>query len=148
MIDNLVKLIKRATFNQFASLDDLFIEHDQRDPEQVTNRYELRVDGPYIRELQRNYFHVVVEVNVLVETIKNPEQLYLHSERKDTALALFTPCIRVFDDNNEVLFVLTRRDEFRNHLTVNDFGTVENTLPILEATIEASYEVYHRKEDS
>jgi hypothetical protein len=130
----------------------MFIEGENHE-ENVADYVELRVDGPFILELSRGYFKLIVEVNVFVISARNDEDLYKIYRDCGTVAAAFTGSIDVFklgdgvDDDQSLLgcLVLIRSGDQREALRVSHFGQISAVTPILRSSVEGHYHMELRE---
>lgn len=95
---------------------------------------ELRVDGPICTQLSRNYFRLLVGVNVLFSS--DNETNYQSSSIFAGLIASYFSEICLLDDDDIVVGRLLPN----NDIVINDFGIVKNTK-IKQGSIEAVYEI-------
>lgn len=95
---------------------------------------ELKVDGPIISQLSRNYFRLLVGVRVFFSTDDNDN--YQASAILSGLIASYFSEICLLNDEDEVIGRLLPNEEMR----VNDFGIVRDTK-IKQGSVESVYEV-------
>lgn len=109
---------------------------------------ELRVDGPYCRELSKDYWELYVEINTLISAQQSPDNLYAFDEMIGYFLAAFTSSIDIFkygsgvDDNSAQLGCLSMLIGTRQQLQVSQFGQIEPDSHLQQAVVEAHYQMY------
>lgn len=121
--------------------------------------FELRVDGPTLILVSKSYWKVKIEVNVLVTTVMDDENLYLHQETIGKVVDMFEDVLRIYkygkstDPNNDSsLFVCLNIDYDRHArggdaLIVSNFGQIDKTTRIQQASVEAHYVGYFNTGD-
>ena len=123
----------------------MYVEGDHRDTNTVPEWFELRIDGPYFREVSRNYWYVDVEINTLVETTLNENDAYRYLKNIGKVMPAFTDVIKVFRFGNEATdddsFVgcLMLKQEFREKIVVSHFGLTSPDTKVRQSQIEAHY---------
>lgn len=124
----------------------MFMEGEDHE-ENVADYIELRIDGPYILELSRQYFQLDIEINVFVISSKNAEDLYKIYRDCGTVAACFSGAISVFklgdgiDDDQSLLGCLIRSNSHdqREAVRVSHFGQVSAVTPIMRSSVEGHY---------
>lgn len=112
-------------------------------PTQVTdssNFVELRIDGPYITELSKDYFRLYYEVNILHQYTRSETNIYNRFNTLGNIQAAFTT-ITVYDDEDNIVGCMTLDQDLRDRQRVqtNDFGQIDPDVDILQATVEGHY---------
>lgn len=123
----------------------LFVEGADRHTQDLQTWVEVRTDGPYIREVSKNYYKLTVEVNLLLSSIVN-ENIYTQDALCGYFQSLFT-CIPVFrygpsDDiaNDNVQFgELVLFDHMRESIKLNHFGIIRPDTNLIQSTVEGHY---------
>lgn len=101
--------------------------------------FELRIDGPSIKQPSRTYFKVYVEVNVLISVYDNEGNIYKIENLIGEISAAF---------NNTIPVYKLPEDTLVGCLTLNKdgifpakFGEVDPDLKLQQATVEGHYEI-------
>ncbi len=141
-----------ASINKhFASLlgNDIYIffEGEQRDTRDKTRYLEVRNDGPFIRELSAGYFNFYMEINVLVTSAVNDQNLY--GIQTDTGLVLeaMKTSIPVYrygtgtDDDQSLVGCFTLISDRRNSLDAFQLGRKLIETPLMTAIVEGHYDM-------
>lgn len=126
----------------------MFVEgQDHPDDPPDTEWMEVRVDGPFILEPSKGFFNITVEVNVMIATQKNDQDIYRHYRNCGTVNQAFLGPVKVFkygtgiDDDQSLLgcFVLLRSFDQREALRVCHFGQLDATVPLMRSSVEGHY---------
>jgi hypothetical protein len=123
----------------------LFVEGDDRDTALLQKFSEFRMDGPRIREQSKGYWEVYVPVNILIQTSMNDKDAHLHRKQMGIAASGFARTISIFkygngvDDDQTLLLCMTLMGDKSNPLQVKDFGQVDTTVRLQQATVEGHY---------
>jgi hypothetical protein len=118
-------------------------DHIENTPDYI----ELRVDGPYVVELTHGYYSINVEVNVLVCSAKNPNDLYSLQRNEGVVRRAFRDPIQVYrygtgmyDDQGLLgCLVLVRSGDQREALRVSHFGQIAAETPIVRSSVEGHF---------
>jgi len=117
----------------------MYLEGDERGPEEQLDIFELRLTGPDVENRIKNQFILTIEVNLLVKVIKS-DDIYKLQKFKGIGLSCFTniPAFKFGqepeDDQSEFGCILVS-----NQIEVTDFGDISVPVDIQHATIEATY---------
>jgi hypothetical protein len=134
-------------FDTHRSGIEMYVEGQDRKTD-VDDFFELRMDGPYYRELSKNFFEVRFEINVLIQSELNDNYHRIHEIIGIVSDAFFTP-INIYrfgseqeDDGSffdcvSLSFEKRRRDA----LEIHQFGKIEPSTKIMQATVEGHYEL-------
>jgi hypothetical protein len=123
----------------------LYLEGDERTLQDEAQFYELRIDGPFILQPQKDEYILDVEINVLVQVHMDDQELYNIQTAIGPILKAFSNAICVYkygdgphDDNSffNTLRLNTRLDE---RVEVNYFGIIREDTRLTQATIEGHY---------
>lgn len=101
-------------------------------------RFEIRIDGPYIREVSRGLFYLDVEINILLLSSISSEDLYDHQGLAGLAASAFTDIIdvkRLGLDNSSLGCYQLRS----NSIIVTNFGALQPTNTLLASSVEGHY---------
>lgn len=150
LISNLPKWIQLSALKHFTdNISDLhtFVEGQERRTNQESDWCEIRVDGPWLKQLTRIDLEVYFEINVLVSTVIDPENFAKESINIGKVLVAFTT-FNIYKYGNEVdddstlvgCFQMLPRDDLRERLEIARFGQIDPNLNLLQATVEGHYE--------
>ena len=127
-----------------------FIEGMDRETKDLTSFVEIRMDGPWFLELSANYWRVYIEVNIMIHTVMNDEDLYQHVKNIGNVTVAFQECISAYkygngdDDDDSQLgclqLVVERND--REQTKISNFGQIDKSVKLQQATVEAHYEMF------
>lgn len=126
-----------------------FVEGMARQTEHLAEYFELRIDGPYVRESAKEQWRLYFEVNVLVVTNMDlMTSIYRHDELKGLASKSFTNNIEVkrhgerpVDDGTRLGF-LRRRSRGQERIQISEFGQIRPDVRLKQATVEGHYDIY------
>ncbi len=118
--------------------------------EDKTEYIELRIDGPYILELSKDYFKLTVEVNVLVQSARNPTDLFKIYKDCGIVVKAFSDVIKIFkygngDDDDQSLLgcmILVHSNDAREALRVSHFGQHSAMVPMMRSSVEGHYDLF------
>lgn len=122
--------------------DDTFMESP--------DRVEIRVNGPFTKELSAGYHRLYVDVNVLVNSVmggatktayKLDEILGVFHNAMDGALATYRFGTGP-DDDDSLLGCLTPRPGKNDSIRVLHFGQLDRTDRIKQGMVDARYVMY------
>lgn len=124
-----------------------FVDGDDRQTSELTDFVEFRMDGLKIRELNTpNYYRLYIPVNVLIKSTMNGETTHRHPQLIGTTSAAFAKTIDIMkfgngaEDDQSFLVCMTLMQDRLNELRVNNFGQVDETVRVQQATVEGHYE--------
>lgn len=123
----------------------LFVEGDDRDTALREKFCEFRMDGPRIRPVGRRRWEIFVPVNILVQTSMNDTNVYQHQTNIGIAQSGFARTISIYkygngvDDDQSLLVCLSLMGDKNNPLKTNNFGQVDTTVRLQQATVEGHY---------
>lgn len=122
---------------------------DERTTEfvQSSDRCEIRITGPYTRELSRNYFQMEVVVNVLfVSTYGEEKNQYAilkaigaFHEAMDGAIAVYKYGSEPGDDETVLVGCLSPASGRNDSVRVMHFGQVDLTTKVKQSMVDARY---------
>lgn len=128
---------------------DVFIEGQYRNSDIKKDFFELRIDGPYITEVNKNYYNLYLEVNVLVQSQMDDTNYHRIHTDVGYAASLFRN-ISLYKYGNGVndtqeLFgclELLQDTQTRKRVQINHFGQIDPKVRLTQATVEGHYEVF------
>lgn len=128
------------------------IERDRKgDTTHNTNTdefFELRIDGPNIKEYSKKYFYCYVEVNCLIQSLIDEDDVFKLQTVLGKVTNLFGKSIQIYKygaetgDDESLVGCLVQINDTRNHLQVNNFGQVHQDTRIQQGSVEAHYEMH------
>ena len=126
----------------------LFIEGQHRNTRDEPDLFELRVDGPYFTEVSKGYWHVVIDVSVLIQSAIRDTEFYRIQELAGLVAAAFTK-IHVFkygnessdDDSQLGCMKLIADIGGKQGIEISHYGQLAPAEKILQATVEGTYEM-------
>lgn len=125
----------------------LHLEGMERAVEHLSNRAELRIDGPYISQPCKDYWKIYCEINVLIASVVNPDNLYTYQTMVGHFSEAFEDTIGVFKlgnepgDNAALVGCLQLQYEKRDRLQISNFGVIGPDTNLQQGTIEGHYEM-------
>jgi len=133
---------------QLAGLP-LFIEGQHRATRDFKDFFELRLDGPLMREISKDCWLLQIEVNILVQSIMDEKNYHRLHQNVGTLTAAFEKSINVWrygnnpqDDKSFVgCLQLLQDSEHRDYLEVNHFGQIDIKTKLIQATVEGHYKM-------
>jgi hypothetical protein len=149
--ENIVKWVFASACKQFTdniSGIDIYIEGQPRDTNSLSDWCELRVDGPWIREISKDLLKITCEINILVGTHIEPTDLYKETTNINAVVPAFTD-FDVYKYGAEAAdtgdFVgrlkLQPMSDVRDRIEVSKFGRLTPSTPLMQATVEGHYEL-------
>lgn len=125
----------------------LFIEGQHRDTRELKDFFELRVDGPNLREVSKGCWLLRVEINVLVQSTMDDDNYHRIHQNVGICSVAFDKVINVyrkgtgpFDDQSFVGCLRLLQDrERRDYLEINHFGQIDVKTKLMQATVEGHY---------
>lgn len=144
---NWLRWIKSSTAKHFfdrLKTNNLFCFIEGSDRRTATHQQyaEFRIDGPYAKEINANYWQLDVEINLLVVTNRDDQDLYGHERGVGFVCETFTPGIPVWkygDSPTDLLGCLKLIPDNREKIIVSNFGQVNVDSRMLQSTVEAHY---------
>jgi hypothetical protein len=123
-----------------------YIEGDERARDEVS-LIEFRIDGPLYKFPAASMTRIDVEVNILIKTIIDRKDLYLHERHIGIVSEAFINAIAVNRvgpdavgvDDGTLLGCFKLRSDFREILQISKFGIIRGVSPIMQTTVEGHY---------
>ena len=138
-------------FSDVISLP-LFVEGMDRQTKDLKHFAEIRIDGPETNELSADYWRLYVEINVLIQTIMDDENLHRHWDNIGDVNMAFWNCISVYkhadkdgqngDGSKLGCFKLVTDRYDRENIDTSNFGQIDKSVKLQQATVEAHYEMF------
>lgn len=129
-----------------------FVEGMDRQTKDLSEFAEIRIDGPRTNELSADYWRLYIEVNILIQTIMNDRDLHRHWKNIGDVNMAFLNCISVYkkadrDGNNGDgsrlgCFQLVTDRYNRENIVTSNFGQIDKSVKLQQATVEAHYEMF------
>lgn len=132
-------------FNDRRKDVPFYVEGQSRS-ESVANYAELRVDGPYFNEVSHALWDIDILVAILIQTIRDDDDLYKIQRYSGIFLSSFTTDIPIFrfgdqeGDDAKHLMCLSLSPERNERIRVTTYGQVQIATNIAQASIEAKYQ--------
>jgi len=119
------------------------------DPDEaVKNVFELRIDGPNMYHVQDMDWYLYMEVNMLISTRIDVNDIYFHQRQTGIVQSLFERAIVIskvgvdpYTDTGDIIACLklvTDRSA-RTKLQVSNFGRIAPNTPYQQTTVEGHY---------
>jgi len=134
-----------------ASITDevIFIEGQQRDTNELSKWIELRQDGPNLIEVNKDYWHVYVEINLLASATLNATDFHTIYRLVGKITQAFAT-IKLYrfgeDEDDDSSFIgclnLIQDAKGKERIQVSHFGQIEPKVQLLQATVEGHYEMF------
>lgn len=127
---------------------EFFVEGQKRHFTGAKDRAEFRFDGPRIIEYSKNFFHVFVEINVLIHSVMdNTDFHHVHRSAGLVATAFTTIPLYRYGDGTEddglifgCLYLL--QSGRANSIEINHIGQVDPAVPAMQSSLEGHYTTY------
>ena len=122
----------------------LYIEGDERDTNDLADFAELRMDGPNIRQVQKDLYYLESEINVLIQSHLDPKDLY-KVERSIGIFSLGFVMIDIFkfgdgvQDDGRHLGCMKLLKTLDEDIEVANFGIIRQDTRLMQSTIEGHY---------
>lgn len=136
-------------FDNALSAYNVFIEGQPRTAlKDKVDTIEIRMDGPYLTEMTKNHFYLTVEINILIQCIKNDKDYHKIHRLAGVVLNEFKYGIPIYkygdgvDDTGEQIGCLERMEvpgDKRDRIQVNHFGQIDPKVPIDQSSVEGHY---------
>lgn len=123
----------------------MYLEGDERTLQDEAEFYELRIDGPFILQPQKDEYIVDMQINVLIQTHMDDRRLYNIQEAIGQVSKAFTNAICVFKygdyifDDQTLLGALKLRTKMSEGVDINYFGIIKEDTRLTQATVEGHY---------
>ena len=129
----------------------VYYEGANRDTESLSEWFEVRIDGPSIKQLTRGQFRANVEVNILCIAVNGPNRMYLLRQMlAEAAEAMKTDIlIKRYGDINEdpdndrsLIGCLELLKTPKDDIDIAYFGRVQPQTEMQQGSAEARYRIY------
>lgn len=113
----------------------------------ATDRCEVRITGPFTKELSHNYFQVEVVVNVLFQSRYDEDKnqytiikkIGVFHEAMDGSIAVFKYGNEPGDDEHELVGCLSPAHGRNDSIRVLHFGQVDPTNKLKQSMVDVRY---------
>lgn len=147
---SIASIIKHFSDEIKSDTFPVFIEGMDRETNKDTDFAEIRVDGPWTNEISADYWRIYCEVNILIQSVMSDSDLYLIYRHIGLVNMAFQKCISVFKYGDEPLddgsflgcFKLVIDRYNREQVKTSNFGQIDKSVKLQQATVEAHYEMY------
>lgn len=133
-------------FETVLSSFKMFIEGEERDQWEESDFIELRIDGPYFREIQSGW-KAKIEINILLQVVMTND-VHLIYRNAGLIASAFTPIVvykygnGVDDDDSQIgCLKLVQNIRANELLVISHFGKIKPDLPLLQASVEGHFEI-------
>ena len=141
-------------FNTYRMSLPLFLEEQVREDQELVGEFmELRIDGPIVRQYSPTQFEITLEINVLLQVVKKPTDMFHVQRQVGVVIAAFHPCIDVREygegqpDPPTLVGTLVLQTHGRRNMgiVVSNFGQINPTERLHHVTIEGKYVMDYRE---
>lgn len=144
-----IKISVLKVFQTMATANGIhmFIEGQDRETQEHVEYFEVRIDGPHIKEISHDYFKLGVEVNILFSihmsklTMYAPEILAGLLEQRMTDICIYRYGDGV-DDDSTFLGVLQLIADKNNTVRTNQFGKIRSDTDLVQGTVEGTFKMH------
>jgi len=142
---NVTKWIFASIAKHFSSIENLHVTGSLRDTSDKKEWVELKIDGPYIHKLSKDYHRIKIEIDAQIYTVQDREYLYNNLELQGKVLDLFTETISIFKlgnkdtDDGTYVFCIKLDHGDKHSLDVANFGPVNKDENLTVSDIEGHY---------
>ncbi len=129
----------------------LFDGIDEREPEKMHyNHAELRIGGPFVKELSKNYWYLQVDINILLTYLMQPTEDNVYDlqtwcgviqEAMDGPIYVYKYGGEPGDDEAYVGCLRPRTGRYETNRVLS-FGQISRVDRVRQAMIDARYEMY------
>lgn len=151
---NWVRWIQASCAQYFKTQADkqtipIFFEGtDKQDRENTPNYVEFRLNGPFAREESKDYWALIFDINIIICVKTDPKDLYIIQRVSGYVASWFLPSLLIYqlgngpDDDQSLLgCAILDIQGVQGGIFVEYYGKFDPTLPVQEATVEASYKM-------
>ena len=124
----------------------LYIEGDERDTDNLGHFAEIRTDSPFISQPCKGVKYLDMEINLLIQSVMDPEDLYKGMRVVGQFVQGFTQAIKVYkygnepqDDGSLLGCLRTRKKRYEDTIDIGNFGIVHQDTKLTQYTIEGHY---------
>lgn len=154
-IKHLKRWIVASFIKEFKALVEqgfeIFVEGDDRLTNKSPKHFELRVDGPYARNVgSRGEMCSYIEVNLLGNSTRNEANFYDRHNLQGFMQSLLNRDVCIYRSGNvesneadDESYVGVMQLIPADMIKVSDFGMVDANTEVYQSVAEAHYEMYH-----
>lgn len=124
-----------------SSTIKIFNEADIRQTNKDLEHLELRIDGPFDRNIGTAAdIDIRFEINILVNTVYHENEIFRHQNNMGVAAAILNNRIPVYkigsptDDRSLIGYL-----QLDSEILTSNFGQIDNAVQVQQATVEAHY---------
>jgi hypothetical protein len=124
----------------------MYIEGQDRNTSILQDYIEFRLDGPTIQEQSKDTWELIIEINILVVSYIDANDMYKQLRLVGTIAHAFRASIPVYEFGNnvepdppELLGCLTLIEQGGSKIIISNFGLINPDLRMLHSTVEAHY---------
>ena len=132
-----------STSKHFAGIIEragytFLIEGTYRDSD-LQKFIEFRLDGPSMVRLNRSYYRLDVNINLLWSFNQDHNNIYTPARMRGLLVrAMRDICIYRYGNNDSQLGIL----KLKNTISVNNFGRVRTDVQLIQGTVEGTFEMF------
>lgn len=141
---NWPRLIQKAINKHFASAlapIRVFVDGEDRETEDLTEWFELRVVGPRFFEQHDRHWRGNVTIDLAMMHVQT-SNVYNASILHGKGQAAFPYQIKVLDDADVFVANLINNPENENDINLTKFGVINKQLRLNQSTLESDYRIY------
>ena len=128
----------------------LFVEgSDKTGRRRDTDYAEFRLNGPFYKELSKDYWYITIDINVLVITLTDPKDAFKCERNIGKVCRMFDDKFSVFklgdepQDTKQFLeCAIMEMEGLTGGIQTFHYGKVDPTVAVVEASVEATYKLY------
>ena len=123
----------------------LFVEGEPRETWEEKDFLECRTDGPDFVEVSKNIWHATIDVNILVQSIVNNEDMHQIHRMVGEVAEAFTKPLTIYkygsdddpvnDGSILVCLELLQNARSKELIIISHFGRINTNQPLLQATV-------------
>jgi hypothetical protein len=143
-ISRWIKASASVTFKANLGSLPLYVEGQERFTNKDGDFCEFRLDGPWLRQVSNNFWVIDIEVNVLVNCVPDPSNIYKIELLIGQVQNAFQDVFYVKkygsetgDDQTDVGYF--QRADRQQAFRVNKFGQLNPKTKLIQASVEARY---------
>lgn len=131
---------------------EMWIEGQRRKSGTHANQVEVRMDGPDLTEVSKDYWRVFIEVNLLCSVLLDDQSYHtIHQmvgdiSSKFTNIGVFRLGVGTDPENDGTqlgcLELVQHPAPSRGRLRIQHFGQVNPETPLIRATVEGHYQAF------
>lgn len=131
---------------------EMWIEGQRRRGGEDANQIEVRMDGPDLTEVSKDYWRVFIEVNILCSAVLDDQSFHtLHQmvgdiSSKFTNIGVFRLGVDTDPSNDGTLIgcleLVQHPSPSRGRLRIRHFGQVNPEIALIRASVEGHYQAF------